>query len=129
MIIGFEEETIKLSDIELLMAKRMIRAFKLRKGKENAITSTEIVRLMTARGFKITERRVRKIVNYLVVTDQVPDLIASGNGYYVASNDVERMEHAVSMGQRIAAMMVRLKKSPFAGEVIYGIKQLNCFAT
>lgn len=127
MVVGFEEETVKLSKTELKMAEIMAPAFASRRGRDNAITSTEIIDSMTRKGYKISGPRLRKIVNYLVVTDRVKDLIASGNGYYVAATDQERKEHAFSLGQRIAAIMVRLKKSPYAGEVIYGIKQLNCF--
>lgn len=127
MVIGFEEETVKLSKEELKMADIMAPAFATRKGKANAISSTEIIDSMTRKGYKISGVRVRKIVNYLVVTDRVKDLIANNNGYYVAATDQERKEHAISLGQRIASIMVRLKKSPYAGEVIYGIKQLRCF--
>lgn len=126
MVAGFEEQTVKLSKMEREMADIMAPAFATRKGRANAISSTDIIDSMTGKGYKISGSRLRKIVNYLVVTDRVKDLIASGNGYYVAATDQERKEHALSLGQRMASIMLRLKKSPYAGEVIYGIKQLKC---
>lgn len=126
MIPGFEEITEKLNEKELEMADLMAPGFRLRKGKVSAITAKEITIAMKKKGYVICGRRIRKIVNYLVVTDKVKDLVANSNGYYVAVTDDERKEHAFSLGHRMAAIMARLQKSPYAGEVIYNIKQLKC---
>ena len=127
MIITFEEETAKLTEKEIQLARLMAPAFKARKGKENAITSKEIIQQMKKKGMNIDGPRIRKIVHYLVVTGQLPDLIATNKGYCIAETDEERTEYCMSLIQRAASILVRAQTFNCFQEVATSVKQLNFF--
>jgi len=127
MINGFEEETAKLSEYELSLAKIMALAFQSRVGKENAITANQIVNSMTFKGYKISESRVRKIIHFLVSTKQVNRLVATSKGYHIAQTDQEVEDHVQSLVQRAVSIIVRAKAYPCYGKVAMGVEQLKVF--
>jgi hypothetical protein len=104
MIEGFEEITYELKPAELEAVPVFIRGFSKKLGKENAISAREICASLHDRYPWISEPRVRKIVNYIRNTGQLPGLLACGSGYYV-SDDVKEMEaYCRSLSQRINAI-------------------------
>jgi hypothetical protein len=127
MLNGFEEETAKLTEYELSLAKIMAGAFQSRVGIENAITAGQIVASMSRKGHKITEPRVRKIVHFLVATKQVNRLVATSKGYHIAKSDQEVEDHVLSLIQRAASIVIRAQAYPCFPKVAMGVKQLKVF--
>lgn len=111
MITGFEEQTKPLTDNEReVFLPLIIEGIRVRHGKENAITNKEIVsRLRERRGVKMSEARVRKIVNHIRCNDLVPCLIATSDGYYIAETEQELLDYEESLaGREDAIREVRL---------------------
>jgi hypothetical protein len=127
MINGFEEKTAKLSSYELSLAKMMIRGFESKIGKENAITASEIVKIMTSKGYKINDRRVRKIVHFIVSTGQINRFVATNNGYHIANTDQEVEDHVESLIQRSLSILVRAKVYPCYQKLAMGVEQIKIF--
>ena len=65
MIKGFEEFTYELTEVELLIVDDLLKGLGARIGKDNAITSTII-----CESLRITAARLRKMINYIRVTNQ-----------------------------------------------------------
>jgi hypothetical protein len=66
MIPTFEEQTAPLTDYELnVLLPLMIQGFKKKIGVDNCVTNPEICKALKAKGFKISEPRVRKLVFYI----------------------------------------------------------------
>ena len=108
MITGFERETHKLTDEECRMIKPMVNGLKDHVGKNNPVTSNEIMAGMKKIGFKINGARVRKLINFIRVTKRVPNLIATSFGYYIATSPAELEKYKRSLDERISAIkMVR----------------------
>jgi hypothetical protein len=60
-------------------------------------------------GLKITDARVRKLINHIRVHDLVPCLIATSQGYYIAESEQELKEYEASLlGCEEAIRNVRL---------------------
>lgn len=126
---GFESYTHELTEKEVEMAKYMAIGFQRRVGKENAISSTEIIKAMKAKGHSISGPRVRKIVNFLVNTKMVhPWFIADESGYYIATKEEEVERHVLSLVQRGASIIQRAKTYECFAKVAMGVKQLNIYA-
>ena len=102
MITGFEEQTKPLTDKERdVFLPLIIEGIQVRRGKENAISNKEIVsRLRERRGVKMSEARVRKIVNHIRCYDLVPCLIATSDGYYIAESEQELLDYEESLEGR-----------------------------
>lgn len=85
MINNFEEFTDELNDYEKTkLLPIMVKCFLKHIGEENAITSREIKTKMEEHGYKISDVKIRKIVNTIRRYAMVPCLVSSGKGYYVA---------------------------------------------
>lgn len=127
-IATFETYTHELTEKELELAKLMAEGFKRRIGKTNSISSTEIIRLMKAKGYSLSGPRIRKIVNFLVNTQGVHAwFIADESGYYVATNEEEVEKHVLSLVQRAASIVQRAKSYSCFGKVAMGVDQLKIF--
>lgn len=98
MITNFEEITAELTEEELGMVDTMVSGFN-RYTKENPIKAPEIIRSMKSKGYKITEPRLRKIVNHIRVNGIIP-LIATSNGYFVTYDKEEIKKQVKSLKQR-----------------------------
>jgi hypothetical protein len=106
MIKGFEELTHELTPYERDVLLPAIRLGLLgRKGKERAITNPTMVKILKEKGYKKTnEPRIRKIIFILRATNEVPRLIATSKGYYIATTKKELYDWSVSMQGRIDAL-------------------------
>ena len=100
MIKGFEDYTYELTDVELLLVDKLIRGLNPKTGKEKAITSTII-----CKSLNITSPRLRKLINYIRTTNQLPGLCSSKNGYFVAENLKEIEDYIISLKQRIKSQV------------------------
>lgn len=109
MINGFEEQTHELTQYELQLVPLFVQSFKTKIGSENAVTSREIVERMKPR-FKMSDARVRKIVNHIRTSGLLPNLIATSKGYFITENLEELEQYEMSLAQR-AMEILRVKES------------------
>jgi len=111
MINGFQEQTEPLTEYEeTQLLPQIVRGLSLKVGKNNAVTNTAIVRGMKANlNLKVSEPRVRKIINHIRNNDLVPCLIATSQGYYIAESEQELKEYEDSLlGREEAIHSVRM---------------------
>ena len=111
MIQGFQEQTEPLTEYEeTQLLPQIVRGLSLKVGKNNAVTNTAIVRGMKANlNLKVSEPRVRKIINHIRNNDLVPCLIATSQGYYIAESEQELKDYEESLlGREEAIRSVRL---------------------
>lgn len=108
MLEGFEKQTMPLTDEEQnTLVPIFVRCLAGQRGKENAVTNKEICSKMC--NYKMSDARVRKIINHIRINDLVPCLIATSNGYYVAVTEQEISEYCLSLeGRENAIREVRL---------------------
>jgi reverse gyrase len=100
MIPGFEELTDELSEAEIVVAHRIVFAFKAR-GEDKPITSTEIIRKMKAKGYSIDGPRLRKIIQYIRTKQLLKWLGAAGsNGYEWTTNPEKIKKYTESLYKR-----------------------------
>lgn len=131
MLKNFEKITIELTPIELEYVEFLGQWFMANKGKENTVKNTDIIRLIkTAFDKKVTEPRVRKVVQFLR-TNGLPNIIATSNGYFY-SNDVAEIEAWItSLKQREAAIREIREKAEREVETLkfskYARKQMEIF--
>ncbi|NDV68570.1 hypothetical protein [Dysgonomonas sp. 25] len=109
MIKGFDKETQPLSAYEKdILLPILIKGLRARIGKEYAVTNKQIVKSLSP-GHKISDTRVRKIINYIRINDLVPALIATSAGYYIAQTEAELLDYERSLeGREDAIRTVRL---------------------
>lgn len=102
MIEGFEDITYDLTEGEKKLVPSFVTSFSKYRGKNNAVTSKQIIAGFEKKGIKISGSRVRLIISYIRDAWLVPGLIASSKGYYI-TEDVEDMKRwCDSMSQREA---------------------------
>lgn len=108
MIKGFFKETQPLTDYEKdTLLPILISGLKCKSGKNNAVTNKHIVNSLKSK-YKISDARVRKIINYIRTNDLVPALIATSDGYYIAQSETELLEYEDSLkGREDAIRAVR----------------------
>lgn len=104
MITGFERETHKLTDYECEMIRPMINGLLQHIGKDNAVTSTQMIAGMKTHGFKINPPRVRKLINFIRVTNRLKNVIATSHGYYISTKQTEIDNYKKSLDERISAI-------------------------
>ena len=103
-ITNLEEITYELNDEELKILPILINGFKNKK-KESPIKAPEIVKrcneylTQTNIKVKLTEPRLRKLVNY-IRTNSILPLIATSSGYYVSTDRMEIINQIESLEQR-----------------------------
>ena len=131
MIKNFEKITVELTPIELEYVEFLGQWFMTNKGKENTVKNSDIIKLIkTAFDKKITEPRVRKVVQFLR-TNGFPGLIATSNGYFY-TNDIDEIQSWItSLKQREAAIRVIREKAEREVEILnfskYARKQMEIF--
>lgn len=126
MITGFSVQTEPLTDYERdTVLPAICSILKNRKGCRSAITSKRMIILLD--GYKISEPRIRKIINYIRNNDMVPCLIANSDGYYVAQSNEEMLTYEDSLlGREEAIRAVRLAMER-QRKYVYGDGQLTLF--
>ena len=102
MITGFEDETHELTEYEFnVLLPALVSGLKRRKGKHNAVKSTEAIKKLKAGGFKISPPRWRKVVHHIRVHHLVGGLISTSKGYYIAETMEEVETYRKSLRERI----------------------------
>lgn len=106
MIVGFDKQTRDLTEYERTkLLPIMCKCFRRHIGEENAISNREICEKMTAKGYIVSEARVRKIINHIRTNALVPCLMANGNGYYITTKPSEMSSYIQSIHGRIEALI------------------------
>lgn len=110
MIKGFSNETSPLNDYELRILLPVILAgLKDKQGKRNAVTNNYIIGRLKEQGYRIDAPRLRKVINHIRTNDLIPGLIATSEGYYLATSEKELMDYEDSLrGREEAIKAVRL---------------------
>ena len=122
MIKGFEEFTYELTEVELLIVDDLLKGLGARIGKDNAISSTKICESLNVRS-----ERLRKMINYIRVTNQLPGLCSSNKGYFVAKNIKELEDYMISLKQRIKSQVNVLNALENQSVLWGGSGQLSLF--
>lgn len=73
-------------------------------GKECAIKNSEICAKMRMAGYKIDNARLRKVINHIRVNALLPGVIATSEGYYIATTKTEMAEYIASLESRESAI-------------------------
>lgn len=109
MIKGFDRETQPLTEYEIgVLLPLLIEGLQTKLGRENAVTNKHIVNALKG-AYKLNEARVRKIINHIRTNDLVPGLIATSEGYFIATTEAELLEYEESLkGREDAIREVRL---------------------
>jgi len=102
MITNFEEITKELTDYELnTVVPAVILGLKNKIGKENAISNHKmIIGLKDKLNIKISQPRVRKIIQYIRITGKIERLMATSKGYYICNIEDELRDYIESLMQR-----------------------------
>ena len=88
MITGFDKETAPLTEYEEgTLLPIMVRCLARKRGRSNAVTSAYICDRLKGLGYDINGARVRKLVNHIRIKGLVPRLIATSDGYYIATDN------------------------------------------
>lgn len=109
MIKGFDNETQPLTEYELKQVLPVIlEGLKTKIGKANAVTNKFIISRLRGT-YKVDAARIRKIINYIRTNDLLPGLIATSEGYFLATTEGELLEYEESLkGREEAIKAVRL---------------------
>lgn len=109
MIKGFDQETAPLTEYETgVLLPLLVRGLRTKKGRDSAITNRYIVNALRG-SCKLSEARVRKIINHIRTNDLIPGLIATSEGYFIAESEAELLEYEQSLkGREDAIRAVRL---------------------
>ena len=104
MIQGFEKQTEELTDYErLTLIPVIVRGLSAKIGKSRAVTNKYIVCMLKG-SYKVSDARIRKIINYIRIHDLIPCLVASNEGYYIAESNQELKDYESSLLGREAAI-------------------------
>lgn len=87
----------KLSPYELnTLLPRMLKGFSVRVGEHHAIKSTEIITVLKAEGYKITDAQIRTIVRYVRQHHLLPRLASSAASGYWIENDPNKLRICIA---------------------------------
>lgn len=105
MINGFDKETRPMSEYELnVLTPLIVRGMSTKIGKDRAIKNAEICTKMRLAGYKIDNARLRKVINHIRVNALLPGVIATSDGYYIATTRQEMAEYIASLESRESAI-------------------------
>lgn len=110
MLYGFENETKPLSGYEQdTLLPIIVMGLMNKVGAASAVSNSHICKSLRSQGYKVTEVRVRKIINHIRTHGLVTCLIASGKGYYRAESRQEVVDYIESLkGRENAIKAVRM---------------------
>lgn len=87
MLNGFEKQTEPLTDYEReVLLPIVIQGLKIRVGESRAITNRKMTTNLTNKGYKVSDGRVRKLINHIRNNALVERLVATSKGYFVATD-------------------------------------------
>lgn len=105
MLPGFAKQTAPLNDYEQhTLLPVIIRGLREKVGADKAITSKVIVAKMCAAGYKLSDVRLRKIINHIRNNHLVGCLVATNKGYYIATTIQEVDDFIESLNGRVRSI-------------------------
>lgn len=130
MITGFEAETQPLTEYEeTTLLPVFVRGLVTKVGKENSITNKQIVAALKP-NYIVNDARVRKLINHIRINGLVQGLIATSDGYYIATSEQELIEYEQSLlGREAAIRAVRLSISKQRNAIFHKTTQQTLFTT
>jgi len=106
MLKGFEEYTGPLNEYEYkVVLPQLVRLLRGCVGDARAQTNAQLRAQLEYGGFKVTDPRIRAIINEIRTSDAVPYLVASSKGYYIATSVEEVEDYARTLDSRIREMV------------------------
>jgi len=131
MLKKFESVTQELNQFELECVEFLGQWFMANKGRKNSIKNAQISKIVENKfGKKLVEARVRKVVQALRMNG-LPNLIASGKGYFYTEDIKEIEEWIISLKQRELAIRTIREKAERQVEIMqfakHARKQMNLF--
>ena len=108
MINGFETITYELTEYEEhKILPLIIAGLKTKKGAAAAMKNNKMCQILKAEpwSLKISEARIRKIINFIRANGLINNLIATSKGYYIAQTQEEVQEYIESLNQRANAIL------------------------
>jgi hypothetical protein len=123
MIKNFESVTHELNQFELECVEYIGQWFMANMGKKNAVKNADIAKMIEKKfDKKIHDSRVRKVVQALR-TNGLPNLIASGKGYFYTEDVKEIEDWVISLKQRELAIRTIREKAERQIEIMRFAKQ------
>jgi hypothetical protein len=123
MLKNFESITHELNSFELECVEYLGQWFMANTGKKNAVKNANIADMIEKKfDKKIHESRVRKVVQALR-TNGLPNLIASGKGYFYTEDIKEIEDWVISLKQRELAIRTIREKAQRQIEIMQFAKQ------
>ena len=122
MIKGFEEYTYELTNYETELVEKLIKGLSPKIGRNKAVTSTVI-----CKSLNIVGPRLRKLINFIRITNQLPGLCSSSKGYFVAENIGELDDYIISLKKRIRSQVEVLNSIERQTVLWGGSGQLSLF--
>lgn len=126
MLSGFEDYTEPLTDYERdALLPRLVHYLSLCNGRRNAVKNGQIVKHLGYYGCqKVSEARVRKLINYIRIHALVPCLVASSCGYYVTDDPAELDKFISSLsGREDAIRAVRVSMEAQRNRILKQLPQ------
>jgi len=110
MIKNFEEYTVELNQQEESFARAIAKKISLNIGKNKAVTNKKIQdSVLASSGIKLSDPKIRKIIQYIRQNNLAPNLCATSKGYFVAANEIEYNEYIEGLKQRLNSIQFTLK--------------------
>jgi hypothetical protein len=123
MLKNFESVTHELTPFELECVEFLGQWFMANTGKKNAVKNDAIGKIIEKKfAKKISQPRVRKVIQALR-TNGLPNLIASGKGYFYTEDIKEVEEWVISLKQRELAIRTIREKAERQIEIMRFAKQ------
>lgn len=105
MLNGFEKQTEPLTDYEReVLLPIVIQGLKIRVGESRAITNRKMTTNLTNKGYKVSDGRVRKLINHIRNSALVERLVATSKGYFVATDAKTMRDYIATLKGREGAI-------------------------
>lgn len=97
----------QLTKVESDLVPFVARLVRKSKGSENAITAKGVVKAIAKKypAYKMSDARVRRIINFIRVNGIVKNLLASSKGYFVERDSDMVKQYVKSLLTRSRAVM------------------------
>jgi hypothetical protein len=104
MIVNWEKYTHELTEQEKKIVPRIIQGIVKRVGKEKAIKNSKMCTQLRLEGHTISGPRLRKILNFIRSTGIIRNIVATSEGYYIATTQKDLDDYRESINARVNAI-------------------------
>lgn len=126
MITNFEEITVELTEEEKKFVPIIIDRFRRKPGREFMVSNPQMIEgLNRSFGVKLTEPRIRKIIQYIRINNLLPGLVGVSRGYFYTEDpdeieswieSMKQRENAIRQSRLIAEDHLRMIRSGSKGD-------------